>query len=154
MTYHSAIATLCCRLFCFYTMHSVHFESFLKHSTLILFLFFFTTSMKAWTWCLTWDCEEYLYCVSHLRCHMQCVSFRGKLGRYPPWPGKVSKWCQCPSHWKLTVTIYIATLMLILGIFCVCFVPGSKSSQGPEKAQGQKMPFCEILWNWRPVSSK
>lgn len=33
-------------------------------------------------------------------------------------------------------------------------VSDSKPSKGPEKAQGQKMPFCEILWNWRPVSDQ
>lgn len=30
---------------------------------------------------------------------------------------------------------------------CFINISDSKPSQGPEKAQGQKMPFCEILWN-------
>lgn len=72
--------------------------------------------------------------------------FRGKLGRYPPWPGKVSSE-NMPLLLQGNRMLYAKNRRVLFII-----VLDSKPSQGPEKAPGQKMPFCKILWNGRPVS--
>lgn len=101
-----------------------------------------------------WVCCN-VYLLARKTCiRSKCISsFRGKLGRYPPWPGKVRS-ANMPIaglrqnrfkqlHSKCNATV---------GLLIVIYISGSKPSQGLEKAQGQKMPLCEILWNWRPVS--
>lgn len=109
-----------------------------------------------WKLCflLFWDREKYFYCMSHLHvlwiecdaCVLFCFFLGGSSvathhGR-ERWVDVVNGLLNEKRQWPFAIKL-----------FFVCFVPGSKSSQGPEKAQGEKMPFCKILWNWRSVSA-
>lgn len=63
-----------------------------------------------------------------------------------PLPTMAREGKQCKHATSWLVTVGHCWLILFISIL------GGKPSKGLEKAQRQKMPFCEILWNWRPVS--
>lgn len=70
------------------------------------------------------------------------VSFRGKLGRYPPWPGKVKQWC-LPSAPAGSNSCF--NLMLTLGSFCFSLFQIVSPPKDLKKPRGKKCHFVKFF---------